>query len=96
MAQQGTGSFPQAILNSSFDPDLGLLATTNPGLALRVDDYSTPDVIYIGSAISGTLESAAEWQVKKIDTSTGVSITFADSDARFNNVWDNRTSLTYG
>lgn len=57
-----------------------------------IDDTSTADVIYIGKAQPGTATSAALWRIKKINDS---SVLFADSNDKFDNIWDNRVSLTY-
>ena len=64
-------------------------------LTTRIDavDSSTT---YIGHAIIGTAESAASWRIKKIvvvDTVT--SILWADGNANADNIWNNRTSITY-
>ena len=64
--------------------------------AVRLDDYTTANVTYIGEAVVGASTAAAVWRIKKMNETTGVSITFADSDSNFDNVWDNRASLTYG
>lgn len=64
-------------------------------LTTKLDEASA-DVIYIGSAKLGTADSDASWQIRKIETSGNVtSILYADGDRRFDNVWDNRASLTY-
>jgi len=68
----------------------------NKAFAIQLDDTSTPNVTYIGKAIPGSLTSAAVWQVSKIDESSNLAITFADGDSDFDNIWDDRTSLTYG
>ncbi len=60
--------------------------------SLRVDQASST-IIYLGQAAYGSLESEAKWQIKKIDTSSGVSITNASNG--FNQIWNNRASLTY-
>lgn len=60
--------------------------------ALQVDDAGT--YIYVGTAIPGTATSAASWKIKRIVAATGVT-TYADGDAFYNNIWDNRASLTY-
>ena len=54
-------------------------------------------VAYVGKAIAGTLSSAASWQVKKLVFAAdgGVTTTVADGDLNFDNVWDDRASLTY-
>lgn len=68
--------------------------TQSVPLAMQVDPASST-VTYIGQAKPGTATSSALWRVKKIDTTTGTVITFADGDDLFDNVWDNRASLPY-
>lgn len=63
-------------------------------LATRLDDSADP-IIYIGKAPVGSDEGDAVWQISKLDTSSGVITTWADGDASFNNVWDDRASLSY-
>ena len=53
------------------------------------------NIHYLGKAAYGTATSSALWQIKKIDETTGIIITIADGDESFNNVWDNRESLSY-
>lgn len=98
----------QFILNSSFDEVFKVLAVmglewdggtkinrlTGSNIATRIDDSADP-IIYIGKAPIGTTNSDATWQVSKLDTSSGLVKTWADGDADFNNVWDDRTSITY-
>lgn len=62
--------------------------------ATRIDEASGT-VTYIGTALPGTLTSAASWQIKKIDSSSGTSITYADGNSSFDNVWNDRASLSY-
>ncbi len=52
-------------------------------------------VTYVGFAVVGSLGSDNVWQVKKINETTGVVITWADGNSEFDNVWDNYLSLTY-
>lgn len=76
-------------------PNGNLLVISGPS-AVRLDDYSTTNVIYVGKALVGSTTSAAKWQIKKIDQTTGLVITFADGDANYDNIWDNRaTTITY-
>ena len=63
--------------------------------ATEVDTTSTANTVYIGKALVGTANTAAGWMIKSINTATGASTNFADGDARFDNIWDNRTSLSY-
>ena len=60
-----------------------------------IDDYTTSNVTYVGKATSGTATSAASWQIQKVDETTGVIVTWADGDDNFDNIWDNRASLSY-
>jgi len=63
--------------------------------ALQMDDSSTANVTYVGTASIGSLTSGAVWRIIKIDETSGLSITWADGNDSFDNIWDNRTSLTY-
>lgn len=61
-------------------------------LALQVDVVDT--VTYLGEASIGSATSSAVWRIKKIvETGDDVSITYAGG--KFDQVWDNRASLTY-
>lgn len=65
-----------------------------PVYAVRLDSPSLT-ITYIGEAAIGSLSSSASWRIKKLDESAGVSITWADGNSSFDNIWDNRASLTY-
>ena len=58
-----------------------------------VDTTTTAATIYIGKADHGVATSAAEWFIKKIVTTSGANITSVGTD--FDQVWDDRASLTY-
>lgn len=74
---------------------LASLGSAQVELAQIVDEASST-VTYIGKAQPGSLENAAVWQIKKITISgTETITTYADGDADFNNVWDDRASLSY-
>jgi len=62
----------------------------------RVDE-ATATVTYVGKAPLGSETNNAVWQIQKIYVSgTETIIEWADSNDRFDNIWDNRASLTYG
>jgi hypothetical protein len=63
-------------------------------LSFRFDGASNP-ILYVGEAVTGAATSAAAWRIKKINTSGGVSFTWANGSSAFSNIWDNRASLTY-
>lgn len=53
-------------------------------------------VAYAGQADPGTLTSAASWRVYRLTTvGEDVILEYADGNANFDNVWDNRASLSY-
>lgn len=71
------------------------VGTTSGALALQLDEASA-SVTYVGNATPGSVTSSAVWQVKKITiTGADIAITWADGDAEFDNVWDDRATLTY-
>ncbi len=65
----------------------------NQEIASRLETVGS--VTYVGVAVVGSLASDNVWQIKKIDETSGVVITWADGNSDFDNVWDNRASLTY-
>lgn len=70
----------------------GNIATSSAGLALRLDEGAT--YTYIGEAQPGALTSAASWRIKRM-TNSDSTIVWADGNNSFDNIWDNRASLTY-
>ena len=66
--------------------------------ATRYDqDAATPTFAYLGKAVAGTVTSAATWQIQKLTFGLDgdVTVTWADGNVQFDNIWDNRASLTY-
>ena len=64
--------------------------------ALRLDD--TGDLTYVGKAIPGSIESAAVWQIFRMDETAGggdLDIEWADGESAFDKVWDDRMTLSY-
>ena len=59
---------------------------------LYVDEPGT--YTYIGEAVPGTATSDSLWKIKRVTDATGV-VLFADGNNDFDNVWDNRASLSY-
>lgn len=59
-------------------------------------DEAVSGTTYIGKAPHGAATSSASWQIKRIVESAGVTtITWADGNSAFDNIWDNRASLSY-
>ena len=63
--------------------------------ATQLDEASST-ITYVGKAAVGSATASAVWQIQRI-TATGpdLAIDWADGDASFNNIWDNRASLSY-
>lgn len=51
-------------------------------------------VDYVGEASIGTSGAAASWRVRKVDSTSGIIITWAGTGI-FDQVWDNYASLSY-
>ncbi len=67
------------------------------GGAVRVNENSgDSNIEYVGKAKIGASTSDAVWQIKKINSTTGTIITWADTDDNYNNIYDNREALSYG
>lgn len=92
--------------NQSFDPtfqtyvhqplgydgvSLQRLNASNMAVKVTVSGTDT----YLALAAPGTAQSTAKWQARKIDSATGVSITWADGNSDFDNVVTDLTSLSY-
>lgn len=58
-------------------------------------DSGDANIEYVGKAIPGSATSAAVWQISRIDNTTGLVLEFADGNSSFDNIWDNRESLSY-
>ena len=73
-------------------------ATEEEMFAQQVD-FVGKTLIYRGEATPGTATSAATWRIRKLDIDNGsngdVATTWADGNADFDNVWDNRAILSY-
>ena len=64
---------------------------TNERFALR----TFGNYIYLGYAVPGTVTSEAKWKIKRIDTTNGVDILWADANAFYDNVFDDYLTISY-
>lgn len=63
--------------------------------SIRMDDIDSNNTI-IGYAVVGSATSSPVWRIQKLSTSGSItSVTWADGNFNFDNVWDNRNSLSY-
>ena len=71
------------------------VAASSVTYTTRIDDASATTT-YIGKATVGASEASASWQIQRIVESGSVSsFTYADGNENFDNVWNNRASLSY-
>lgn len=65
------------------------------GLAVILDE-STAGTTYVGKAPVASSTADNTWQIMRIVEASGVmTITWADGNTVFDNVWNNRASLSY-
>jgi hypothetical protein len=83
---------PKANIINTVDVDV--VGDSTGELAVRIDEVSST-LSYVGKALTGSATSSAVWQVFKLDTTAGLIITYADGNDLFDNIWDNRASLSY-
>jgi len=72
-----------------------IIAALGGGAKIKKIDEALP-YTYIGEAAVGTATSAASWRIKRVDDTSDPdsTILYAGTGA-FDQVWDNRSSLTY-
>ncbi len=64
-------------------------------LALRLDSV-VGGITYVGEASPSSAESAVVWRIKRLtETGPDIDILWADGNASFDNVWDDRVVLSY-
>ena len=74
--------------------DDALNTTGGIPFASIVDSTTTAGYIYFCDAAPGTATSAASWRISRMNTTTGQTM-WADGNANFDNIADNRASLSY-
>lgn len=62
--------------------------------SLKLDQVSSTEC-YLGEATFAASTSSPLWRIRKINTTVGVDVKWADGNANYDNVWDDRTSLNY-
>ena len=62
-----------------------------------IADEASATITYIGYAAPNALTSSPVWKILRITISgtTVYTVESADGDHEFNNIWDNRASLSY-
>lgn len=77
----------------------GATGTTEEEVAYakRIDFESDSTIVYKGEAQPGAVDSAAVWRIHRLVLNSEFDVvqTWADGDANFDNIWDDRLSLSY-
>lgn len=82
-----------AVLPLEFDPSGATKRSVTGNLALKVTVSGS--ITYVAEAAIGTVQSAASWRVKKVDTTSGTVVTWCDGNDNFDNVATDLTALSY-
>ncbi|MEK7185657.1 MAG: hypothetical protein AAB726_03475 [Patescibacteria group bacterium] len=83
-----------SVLPSSASSETTLQTISFGGFKFTLRLATVGDIDYVGEASIGTTTSAASWRVKKIDNTSGIIVQWAGTGV-FDQIWDNRASLTY-
>jgi hypothetical protein len=62
-----------------------------------LDVVAEPGVSYLGHAWPGESKAEPIWQIRRITTTVlgGATVEWADGNAEYDNVWNDRASLNY-
>ena len=83
-------------VTNNISPKLETIDKSTSSLYTVLLDEVDSNTCYVGYAEPGSALGSAIWRIKKIVVSgTVLSVKFADGNTNFDNVWDNRVSLTY-
>ncbi len=82
-------------LPSSASTETTLQTISFGGFKFALRLATVGDIDYVGEASTGSATSGASWRIKRVDSTTGTVIQWADGNSNFDNIWDNRASLSY-
>lgn len=81
--------------STTISADTSSVSTRQLAMKTVMDEYSST-VTYIGDADTGSSVASAVWRIKRLTQSgTILYVEWADGDGQFNNVWNDRTTLSY-
>jgi YD repeat-containing protein len=72
--------------------------TLEAELTIAYDYDGSGNLIYIGKAVIGTTKAQAFWQIQQLTYNGSNQLTdtkWADGDAKYDNIWNNRAGGTY-
>jgi len=67
------------------------------GQKIIIIDNASSSITYYGYADPGSADSSAAWRIlrKEVVSATVTEFKYADGDTNYDNIWDDRASLTY-
>lgn len=96
------GNLLKGLKYNPFTASFDVAETTSSGQinldnCITLVDTQSSTLLYVGYAEPGTDKTQALWQIKRVEITDGeTSITYADSNDNFDNIWNDRASLSYG
>lgn len=72
-----------------------VLAASGGSTAELTKIRTSGNYVYIAKAALGSSSASAVWQIKRLDTTDTLDITWADGNANYDNVFNNYASLSY-
>jgi len=70
------------------------ISVNSASYAVQLDEASAT-ITYVGEAAPGTDTSASTWRIKRLDSSSGLVISWAAGNSDFDKIWDNRAGYVY-
>lgn len=61
---------------------------------VTIVDEASATISYVGKSSTATT-SGATWQIRRLDSTSGLVVLRADGNQNYDNVWDNRALLSY-
>lgn len=78
------------------DSEIKVAITDESTLYYVAIDEVSKNLSYIGKAVIASSQSSAVWQITRLQTTGNITLLqYADGDNSFDNIWNNRASLTY-
>ncbi len=91
-------TFQQLMVEMLGYDGVGLQRANADNLATQLDYDGGANPIYIGLATPGTATSTARWLIKKLTfdgSDNPTAIKFANGSPNFDQIWDDRASISY-
>jgi hypothetical protein len=58
-------------------------------------DEASATITYVGETMPGNLPSDPTWRIKRLDSSSGLAVEWAEGTSDEDKIWDDRATYTY-